>query len=428
MAAKMPLQGTETLSNFSVFSLLRKGSPLIVQWMSTIYGAAMSLGISVLLARSMGPDAFGAYTYIYVLAMFLALIQDAGLKTLFLRERASPTAALQALNQTLPRQALLHLVISSLVLMLLACLASRWVEGVALAAAVFCFGAITLVTWLSSWLKGAGEFSKDAFFQVCARSLSALMILSSIAIFGLTPVAIFSAWGLGLLLTFVWFRRDLPVLIKAPLVLPVWAYRSAFVFLLLDLLTTIYHRVDIVILHSVLGYVPQVGSYAVACRLIDGVMLLATPVALVMFRRMRHLAETPGGSVDFSRKAILMAFAIGALLAGGGWMSGGWGVGLLFGSAYVDETQPIMGWLSISLFFALPNYVLTQCAVATHRERFFLVSAAFSLLVNVCLNAWLVPLYGALGAAWATVSSEAILTLCLLLGGMLAASSGTSAR
>lgn len=104
MAAKMPLQGTETPSNFSVFSLLRKGSPLIVQWMSTIYGAVMSLGISVLLARSMGPDAFGAYTYIYVLAMFLALIQDAGLKTLFLRERASPTAALKALNQTLPRR------------------------------------------------------------------------------------------------------------------------------------------------------------------------------------------------------------------------------------------------------------------------------------------------------------------------------------
>ncbi|KPX40376.1 putative polysaccharide biosynthesis protein [Pseudomonas syringae pv. helianthi] len=425
MPAKMPLQGAPS---FSLFSLLKKGSPLIVQWLSTIYGAAMSLGISIFLARSMGPDAFGAYTYIYVLAMFLALIQDAGIKTLLLRERTSPTAALEALNRVLPSQALLHLVISSAVLMLGCYLASRWLDGVSLAAAVFCFGAITLVTWLSSWFKGAGAFSKDAFFQVCARSLSALMILSSIAVFGLTPVAIFSAWGLGLLLTFVWFRRDLPELIRAPLMLPVWAYRSAFVFLLLDLLTTIYHRVDIVILHSVLGYVPQVGSYAVACRLIDGVMLLATPVALVMFRRMRHLAETPDGSIDFSRKAILFAFAIGALLAGGGWMSGGWGVGLLFGDAYLDETQPIMEWLSISLFFALPNFMLTQCAVATHRERFFLICAAFSLLMNVCLNVWLVPLHGALGAAWATVSSEAILTLCLVLGGMLATTRDTSAQ
>ncbi|MDU8456876.1 polysaccharide biosynthesis C-terminal domain-containing protein [Pseudomonas syringae group sp. J254-4] len=428
MSSKMPLQGTEIPSGFSLFSLLRKGSPLIVQWMSTIYGAAVSLGLSIFLARSMGPDAFGAYTYIYVLAMFLALIQDAGIKTLLLRERTSPTAALKTLNQTLPSQALLHLVISSIVLMLGSYLASRWLDGLSLAAAVFCFGAMTLVTWLSSWFKGVGDFGKDAFFLICARSLSVLMILSSIAIFGLTPVAIFSSWGLGLLLTFVWFRRDLPPLIKAPLMLPVWAYRSAFVFLLLDLLTTIYHRVDIVILHSVLGYVPQVGSYAVACRLIDGVMLLATPIALVMFRRMRHLAETPDGSVDFSRKAILIAFAIGALLAGIGWMSGGWGVGLLFGSVYVDETQPIMGWLSISLLFALPNFVLTQCAVATHQERFFLVSAAFSLLVNVCLNAWLVPLHGALGAAWATVSSEAILTLCLLLGGMLAVKHDTSAQ
>lgn len=95
MSPKMPLQGAEITSGFSLFSLLRKSSPLIAQWMSTIYGAAMSLGISIFLARSMGPDAFGAYTYIYVLAMFLALIQDAGLKTLLLRERTSPTAALE---------------------------------------------------------------------------------------------------------------------------------------------------------------------------------------------------------------------------------------------------------------------------------------------------------------------------------------------
>ncbi len=428
MSPKMPLPDMEIPPGFSLLALLKKGSPLIVQWMSTIYGAAISLGLSIFLARSMGPDAFGAYTYIYVLAMFLALIQDAGIRTLLLRERTSPTVALKALNHVLPSQALLHLFVSSAMLMLCAYLATRWLDGVSLAAAVFFFGAMTLVTWLSSWFKGAGEFGKDAFFLVCARSMSVLMILSSIAIFGLVPVAIFSAWGVGLLLTFVGFRRHLPTLIKAPLVLPLWAYRSAFVFLLLDLLTTIYHRLDIVILHSVLGYVPEVGSYAVACRLIDGVMLLATPVALVIFRRMRHLAETPGGSVGFSRKAILIAFAIGALLAGGGWMSGGWGVGLLFGSAYVDETQPIMGWLSISLFFAIPNFVLTQCAVATHQERFFLISAAFSLFANVCLNAWLVPLHGVMGAAWATVSSEAILTICLLLGGILAVKPDTSAH
>ncbi|MDU8543574.1 polysaccharide biosynthesis C-terminal domain-containing protein [Pseudomonas syringae group sp. J248-6] len=428
MSPKMPLQGTEITSGFSLFSLLRKSSPLIAQWMSTIYGAAMSLGISIFLARSMGPDAFGAYTYIYVLAMFLALIQDAGLKTLLLRERTSPTAALETLNQVLPSQALLHLVISSAVLMLGAYLASRWLDGTSLAAAVFCFGAMTLVMWLSSWLKGAGDFARDAFFQVCARSLSALMILSSIAIFGLTPVVIFSAWGVGLLLTFVWFGRDLPALPRIRLALPVWAYRSAFVFLLMNLLTTIYHRVDIVILHSVLGYVREVGYYAVACRLIDGVMLLATPIALVMFRRMRRLAATPEGNVGFSRNAVFVALAIGIALAGIGWTSGEWGVGLMFGSAYADETRPVMGWLSISLIFELPNLVLVQCAIATHRERFFMISAGFSLLVNICFNAWLIPAHGALGAAWATVASEALLTLWLLLGGMLAVKHDTSAQ
>ncbi|WP_440812203.1 oligosaccharide flippase family protein [Pseudomonas syringae] len=428
MSPKMPSQGAEIPSGFSVFSLLRKGSPLILQWMSTIYGAAVSLGISIFLARSMGPDSFGTYTYLYVLAMFLALIQDAGFKTLLLRERTSPTASLETLNQALPSQAILHLVFSTLVLMLISYLASYWLDGVSLAAAVFCFAAMTLVMWFSSWLKGAGELGKDAFFQVCARSASALMILSSIAVFGVMPIPIFLAWGIGLLLTFVWFRRDFPVLSTTRMALPVWAYRSAFIFLLMNLLTTIYHRVDIVILHSVLGYAQEVGYYAVACRLIDGVMLLATPIALVIFRRMRRLDATPDGSLSFSRNVVLIAFAIGLLLAGVGWTSGQWGVGMMFGSAYADETRPIMGWLSISLIFELPNLVLVQCAIATHRERFFMISAAFSLLVNLCFNAWLIPVHGALGAAWATVASEALLTIWLLLGGMLAARSSSFVR
>ncbi|EPM91817.1 hypothetical protein A259_38286, partial [Pseudomonas syringae pv. actinidiae ICMP 19070] len=134
------------------------------------------------------------------------------------------------------------------------------------------------------------------------------------------------------------------------------------------------------------------------------------------------------GSVGFSRNAVFVALAIGIALAGIGWTSGEWGVGLMFGSAYADETRPVMGWLSISLIFELPNLVLVQCAIATHRERFFMISAAFSLLVNLCFNAWLVPVHGALGAAWATVASEALLTLWLLLGGMLTVKSNTSAR
>jgi O-antigen/teichoic acid export membrane protein len=90
-----------------------------MQWTVTVYSAAVSLGLSVLFARSMGSSAFGHYTYIYVLASFLVLMQDAGFNTLLMRERTAPSAVLQSRYVELPSTALLHLIMTTLFFMIM---------------------------------------------------------------------------------------------------------------------------------------------------------------------------------------------------------------------------------------------------------------------------------------------------------------------
>lgn len=394
-------------------TLVRRFVPLAMQWGATVYSALVSLGLSVLFARSMGSSAFGHYTYIYVLVSVLVLAQDAGFNALLMRERTSPSPALSARYPELPGTALLHLLVTTLCFMLITGLLHRWLDSSSLIAGIFCFAMITLTQWQSSWFKGAGQFKRDALFLFCGRTVSAVLVLVSVLILGAAPVPIFLAWGIGLLLTVACHYRNFPALRQIEWRLPVWAYRSSLSFFAVGLASTLYHQIDIVILRHLLGEVPSIGHYAVATRIQDGLMALATPVALMLFRRMRILAAESDRSSHFSRNAVLGAASVGLLLAVGGWVLGPWVVGILFGTAYSEGAHTIIRLLFTGLIFALPNYILAQHAIATQQERWFATCLLFAVGMNIALNFSLIPVMGIDGAALATVLTE--LCLCCAL-------------
>lgn len=398
-------------------AFIRQVTPLAMQWGVTAYSAAVSLGLSVLFARSMGSSSFGHYTYIYVLVTVLVLMQDAGFNVLLMRERASPSAALSTRYSELPSTALMHLLVTTSVFMLLAGALHPWVDGPALMAGIFCFAMITLTQWQSSWFKGAGNFERDAQFLFYGRTLSALLVLGAVLIAGAAPVSIFLAWGLGLGLTLACHFRHFPPLRRIELKVPVWAYRSSVSFFAVGLASTLYHHIDIVILRHLLGEAPAIGQYAVATRIQDGLMALATPVALMLFRRMRILAVDGDVGSRFSRNSVVGAAFVGLLLAAGGWVLGPWVVGILFGSAYSDGADTVIQLLFSGLIFALPNYVMEQHAIATQQERWFAKSLITAVTVNVALNFVLIPLMDVAGAALATLLTEICLctTLCCRL-------------
>lgn len=393
--------------------LFKRFAPLMMQWVVTAYSAAVSLGLSVLFARSMGSSAFGHYTYVYVLVSFIVLVQDAGFNTLLMRERTAPSATLEAHYDELPSIALFHLMLTTAFFMVLTVLLSRWLDGASLMAGIFCFASITLTQWQSSWLKGAGHFERDAVFLFCGRSISALLVLISVVCFGATPFSVFSAWGIGLLLGLACFHKNFPPVTRVEWKLPVWAYRSSLSFFVVGVASAIYHQIDIVILRNILGEVPAIGHYAVAARIHDGFLLLAMPVALMLFRRMRALAVSPQGEGSFTLKATLGAFSVGILLSGAGWLFGPWIISVLFGNSYAEGTSSVVGLLFTALIFALPNYVLEQSAIATQHERWFAGCLFFAVAVNIFLNLYLIPLKGVEGAAWATLFTEIALTFAL---------------
>jgi hypothetical protein len=95
------------------------------------------------------------------------------------------------------------------------------------------------------------------------------------------------------------------------------------------------------------------------------------------------------------------------------WL-GPWVVELAYGEAFGASTE-LLYWLSLSLFFVMPNYILTQAAIANNKGASYAWITVVASIANVSMNFYFIPRYGAVGAAWATIASEALMFGLLLV-------------
>lgn len=100
------------------------------------------------------------------------------------------------------------------------------------------------------------------------------------------------------------------------------------------------------------------------------------------------------------------------------WMLAPWGVRLLFSNRYTDAVLP----LGILALAAPIRFVATSVGATLvtqdymQRKVYFM---GFTALINISLNVVLIPIYGLIGAAIATVVSELILLFCYFRGAKL---------
>ena len=135
---------------------------LISQWMATTYTAGVSVFLTFLLGRVLGPEAFGRYSYVLTLAALFLILQDGGFKMLIFRERTLPTLAMARYQDHLFPWALGHTVIATgagafCVLVL------PFQYRMGILAAFLYFGLQAVADFISSSLKSEGRFPRRRF-------------------------------------------------------------------------------------------------------------------------------------------------------------------------------------------------------------------------------------------------------------------------
>lgn len=381
------------------------------EWLATIYVAAVSAGITFFLAKSLGPESFGIYSYSLALASLIATAQDGGFHTLLVREKTAVSPALKFTAAHLPRYALGN----NLIVTALAALAI-WLLPVPdkqiLLAAVSCLSLLVLGQTVSAIFRGEGRFGRDAGWQISFRSVTAIAIVLAAVIAPLSPLTIFLSWAAGAALVLAVGAGSVLAFPKIPDYRAM--YREILPLAVISFATTIYFKIDIVMLAYLLDDASQAGYYSASHKFLEGIILLLAPVSYICFRKLRQNWR------DKARFAALLKWITGLMLVGAlivilllGWL-GPWLVDLAYGEAYGASVE-LLFWLSQSLFFMMPNYVLTQAAIADNRGASYAWITVVASIGNVTMNLYLIPRYGAVGAAWATIASEALIFGLLLV-------------
>jgi len=168
-------------------------------------------------------------------------------------------------------------------------------------------------------------------------------------------------------------------------------------------LSALYFRIDVILLERWQG-AAAVGSYTAVFRMIEALRLFpaaALAVALPALCQATSMRPMTRLAIQWGSAAVVLSGVL--------WLTAGWLVPLTYGRRFSDAV-PAFRVLLLAFPLMTLNYVLTTQLVAWDRHRAFAVLCGVALVVNVAVNARLIPELSAAGAAWATLWTEVFLT------------------
>lgn len=191
--------------------------------------------------------------------------------------------------------------------------------------------------------------------------------------------------------------------------------RQSLPYALLILLMTFYSRVDVVMLELLLpnGSI-QAGYYAHAYRLLDAANIIGflfASLLLPMFSRMLKTGEDTGSLTGLSvRLLIAPSIALGLLAATFAEPI----MALLYRDGSTNSGQ-LFTFLMFSFIPICSTYIYGTLLTANGSLRLLNYMAAGGVLLNILLNAILIPSMEALGAALASLITQAITAVAQIL-------------
>lgn len=378
---------------------------------------SLTLGTSIVLARALGPEGFGQYAFITSLLIVLALPLDQGMRQLITREVASYDHQ----NQWPLFRGLLHrahqwvLLGAALIILILGGLAASRAEWrlddrwTLLLAGLAMLPFLGLNALRGATLAGLGNVVKAQIPELLIRpgthlAIAVLLLAGGLlnpmsAIISQTAAAVI-AFIVGTLL----LRKHWPA--QAQGIEPAY-HNSAWVrswapFTLLMAASMLNSQIGILLL-GWLGTDAQVAALRIADR---GAQLVAMSLMVVNLVIGPHITRAYRESdqhrlqrlcTQSARAALAVALPIALPLI----LFSGPVVAYVFGTAYVDLASTPLAVLAaaqvINVAFGSVGMFLTMSG----HERDTLMGQIFALILNVVAAFFLIPSYGANGAAYA---------------------------
>jgi O-antigen/teichoic acid export membrane protein len=379
---------------------------------SPAFGALIGLFVGVLIARHLGPAGTGLLSFYASLVGLFYGLADLGLDNIATRELVSRrTDAAIILGTSLAVR-----LASGLVVALGICIAFAHVHDTPVARWLLIFTSASLVLrasavfmWHFHALVQARYIAFAQFVRIGFGAFASLLLLglgASVIWFGLLGLATAAVEAFGLAYLYKRTGND-PARLRVRNQEARRLLRDAWPYIFSGTAAMLYMKADQVMIGMMMD-AEAVGLYAVAVRLSESwtfVPLAVTASVLPAIIRIYHTEDSrTAARTQFLYDTMALMTVTGAALLT--WSSGPL-VLLLYGQAF-EQSSDVLAISAWSAVFIAMGSANSRILLAQNKQAQQLARTILGAIVNIGLNAILIPVAGIQGAAWATVIAYAV--------------------
>lgn len=367
------------------------------------------------IARVLGPDNNGIYTYTYTVVNYFAVFAALGIEAYGNRLIAQAKANdRDTLNRSFSSLFLLHFIVAGVVAVLYVVYVLFLVqENMAIASiqGLWVVGSLVDINW---FFFGMEEFKLSVTRNFVIKLLSILAVFIFVRSkdhLWIYTLILSSAQLLSHL--YLWKYLKSNVSFVKVTFKEILAHFKPLCFLFFAVIaTTIYRMIDKIMVGRLCN-MAELASYEYADRMIRLLLTVITSLGTVMLPRMSTLYAEGNDkqAAKYMRSTSQLMFIMSSALAFGLASIADDFMPVMLGEGYDSSilltkilciTLPIMGW---------NNLIRTQILMPKEKDRVYVIAVWAGAIINILLNYILIKMIGASGAAIATVVSYCVVGL-----------------
>lgn len=390
-------------------------------WMffGQIFSLLLSFFIGAWLARYLGPENYGVLNYSIAFVGLFGFIASLGVDWVLNRELIKYPEKRDELLGTAFRLKIIGGVIACF-LTILSAILFKSSPLIKLLIILFSFSFVLQAINIVSIYFQAGAKSKNNIKALLTATIISsflkifVILLNQGVIWIMVVYTLDSAWqGIG----FIFAYKHYGLKIKD------WRFnqalareilKSSLPLMLAFVAASVYLKIDQVIVGSMLGN-REVGLYAAAVKLVEVWYFIPTILCVSLFPAVVNASKTGPDSYWRRLKSFcILMVVIPIIIAVPITFLASPIVNILFGPSYL-ESVPVLQiyiWSSLGLFLgmAIGQYLISENLIKIIFWLNFL-----SMIINIILNLIFIPIFGLLGAAWATLISYLVMPIGFFL-------------
>jgi len=382
---------------------------------SQIISKLLQFVIFVYLAKTLGKEDFGIFSLGLALAFLFVIIADFGLSTLIIREVSRDK---KSASKYLSNSIMIKLLLSAITFVSAYLFFSIVGYSEEVRIIVYIMLGFTLLQSFTDLhyaiFRAFERMHYDAFIKILRMLILVGVIFYLIKNnYGLlaSSLAFVGTEIFVLIIAFIiTYTRFIKVSFEFDYIFSKRLLKKSSLFCLSLVFSNLYLYIDVIML-SKMGSIEEVGIYSAATNIVIALIFIPRMYANSIYPVLSRFYVTSKKSLRFAyEKSLKYMSILGIPVAFGIYALSEKITLFLYGEEY-SKSIVVLSILAIFLLLKFISPVSGLILISINKQKSRLFSQGIAAVINILLNFVLIPLYGIIGAAVATVLTEIIFTI-----------------